>query len=140
MDNDYPLLEYKSNPFLDSLPSHSPDMDTEWCKNHCMSSVVQYIKKEMDSRGLNPRTLASAAGMNYSTLHRILHSQGEPRRTTLEPLARYFRVSIDDLFAEANTTPLTPRQRADLLYDELMTLPADQRAALLARLAESLSK
>lgn len=140
MDRDYPQLEYAGQSIIGISTNTYPVLEFEGRNNSGMSTVAEYIEAEMKARGLKPRTLAMAAGMNYSTLHRILHAQGEPRRTTLEPLAKYFKVSIDQMFSGEKPKPTTPKKRAESIYRELMTLPPDERAAVLARVAGSLSK
>lgn len=105
-----------------------------------MNSPVAFIEKQRKLRGLNPRQLATAAGMNVSTLHRILAGENEPRRSTLEPLARYFGVSVDEMFADTPQNIESVPARGSRLFNEVMDLPEAERAELLSKIAASLSR
>lgn len=57
---------------------------------------IEYLMAE---RGLNPYSLANAApGVNQPTLFRILSGESkDPRTSTLQPIADFFWVSVEDL-------------------------------------------
>jgi len=67
----------------------------------------EYIKKRIQRDKVTPLKLAKAAGMNPSTLHRIINSHGETRRKTLEPLARYWKVDVDEFFKDPKKSSTT---------------------------------
>jgi len=111
---------------------------TDTAKISRMANPADFIWREMVERGLNPLGLARAAKMNVSTVHRILNEQGEPRRKTLEPLAAFFRCSVDDMYGDdLSRPPLSPEEEADKVYDDLMSLPPALRQRVLARIAAS---
>lgn len=91
---------------------------------------------------MNPRTLAKSAGMNYSTLHRILHGQGEPRRSTLKPLARFYKVELDEFFQYQPGNTVNPLEEME--YEEikewvLRAFSAEEHADLAAALVQSVA-
>lgn len=56
------------------------------------------LKELMDSREENPHSLSNKTGVPQPTIHRILDGTSQdPRRSTLEPLARFFGVTVDEL-------------------------------------------
>lgn len=106
-----------------------------------MSKPSEFIKQRMREEGLNPRGLALAAKMNYSTLHRILNEHGEVRRSTLKPLAKYFKVSVDEFFvtrAEDESNPLDAMDYEQIKEWTLENFSADERADLANALVQSI--
>lgn len=52
----------------------------------------------LSSRNTNPNSLAEATGVPQPTIHRILTGESaDPRTKTLEPIARYFGVTVSEL-------------------------------------------
>lgn len=63
-----------------------------------MGSPRDYIVRRIKREGTNPNKLAKDAGMNPSTVHRILNEpEIETRASTLKPLARYWKVSVQEI-------------------------------------------
>ena len=61
-------------------------------------SAKDVLKRLMESRAISARKLATETGMNRSTLSSILSGTNEsPRDKTLEPLAKFFSVSLGQL-------------------------------------------
>lgn len=71
-----------------------------------MGNPADYIKHRMQVDGDSVHSLAKKAKMNHSTLHRIMHSENEVRRSTLAPLAAYYGVDVDDFYREPEQNPL----------------------------------
>lgn len=63
--------------------------------------VAQNLWRLMDSHGLNPTSLERASGVAQPTIYRILKGESQdPRTATIQPLARYFGVTVADLRAD----------------------------------------
>lgn len=61
----------------------------------------ELLRRLMADRGLNPNSLARAVHQRVKqpTIHRFLSGEAsEPRRSTLEPVAKYFNVEVDAFF------------------------------------------
>lgn len=62
---------------------------------------ISNIKALMNKHDLTIDTLAQELGLSVSTINRLLMgSKGDPRLSTLKPLAKFFGVSIDELVGE----------------------------------------
>ena len=69
--------------------------------NRPMVSVADTLRIWMKEQGLSINALARLAKVPPSTLHRIVSDDAvDPRRTTLEKIARAFGKSVDDLYGE----------------------------------------
>jgi SOS-response transcriptional repressor LexA len=59
----------------------------------------------LQQRGITATALARTTGVQQPTLHRILKgTSADPRSATLQPLADYFGVTLDDLYHRDLTT------------------------------------
>jgi hypothetical protein len=77
------------------------------------------LKELMDSREENPHSLSNKTGVPQPTIHRILDGTSQdPRRSTLEPLARFFGVTVDELcgIVKSDHRPIPA------LHQEMLTL------------------
>ena len=52
----------------------------------------------MESRGLSYRQVEIITGISKSTLHNIATGKRMPRMDTMEELAKYLHVSVEDLY------------------------------------------
>jgi hypothetical protein len=78
------------------------------------------LKELMDSREENPHSLSNKTGVPQPTIHRILDGTSQdPRRSTLEPLARFFAVTVDELCgnlrADSRSIPALHQEMLSLL-------------------------
>lgn len=77
---------------------------------YCMAHPGDLLQKLMDEHDISENALARATGVPQPTIHRILNKDSrEPRRETLRPLARYFRIDVDDFFLETKAALAKPR-------------------------------
>ena len=61
-------------------------------------SIRENLAELMRQRRMNPHSLAAATGVKQPTIYRILEGESlTPRDATLQPLASYFGVSIEQL-------------------------------------------
>lgn len=91
----------------------------------------------MESKGLNPTSLAKATGVPQPTIFRMLNGESsDPRTSTLKPIADYFMIEIDYLRSERSLTDLRFRLRGDLSPEELAREEALGKEALAASLLE----
>ena len=112
-----------------------------------MSKPAEYIKSRLAIEQINARELAHRARMNYSTLHRIINGQGEPRRSTLEPLARYWKIPVETFFQGpraktakgAKDNPLEEMHPAELTRWIMVNFSPEEQADLVAALGRSLA-
>jgi transcriptional regulator with XRE-family HTH domain len=102
------------------------------------SLLAENVQHLMDRHGLNPNSLAARLGQRppQATIFRILSGESEtPRDATLEPLARHFGVTVQQLRYERLASlsgapaPLSPQVQelaelvTQLLERGLMTAP-----------------
>lgn len=74
--------------------------------NLSMDQLRKNLRFLMESAGHNPNSLAEASGASQPNIFRILEGEsGEPRRKTIEPLANYFGVIVEDLKYKDLTQP-----------------------------------
>lgn len=62
--------------------------------------IIDRLKAEIDSPGLNRNVIAGKAGMNYSTLGRKLEGQTPFTLTEADQLAAALNISVLDLMTE----------------------------------------
>lgn len=68
------------------------------CRIFAGMNVRTNLERLIAERDTNATALAEATGVPQPTIHRILTGEtADPRTKTLEPLARYFGVSVSDL-------------------------------------------
>lgn len=68
-----------------------------------MGDVVDYVRARMQEMNMKPRKFATKAGINQSTFHRFLHRQNEPRLSTLQPIAKFFGMTVRQLIDAAES-------------------------------------
>lgn len=79
------------------------------------------------SKGMTQEDLVSAAHLTRpATLSELENGKTNPRLSTLEAVASALNVRVVDLFDDAGDDPA-----ARELYERIMALPAEQRAAFL---------
>lgn len=64
---------------------------------------AEMLKRLMASKGLNPNSLAAATNnaTKQPQIYRFLNNEvAEPKRSTWEPVAKYFKISVDAFFDE----------------------------------------
>lgn len=93
----------------------------------------QLLQLLMDTRGLNPNALADAlkGATGQPQISKYVKGQiQEPRRKTLQPIADYFRISID-AFYDPDLADQTARELGILVDDdsEFLEPPARHRVA-----------
>ena len=102
--------------------------------NRVMALIAETLQKWMKDRGLSTHALARLSNVPQTTVHRIVSGDAlEPRRTTLERIARSFGRSANDLYAESSleTPSQSLNKRSQELAAVLETLNDDQLAAIL---------
>lgn len=57
------------------------------------------IRRWRQHRGMTLKQLAEAAGLHTSSLHRMEHSQQEPKHSDLSALANAIGISLADFYA-----------------------------------------
>ncbi|AQW29109.1 helix-turn-helix transcriptional regulator [Ralstonia syzygii subsp. celebesensis] len=63
-----------------------------------MNQLSRNLTHLMNARGTNPTAVSKDTGVPQPTIHRILRGTSEdPRTSTLEPLADYFNVTVEEL-------------------------------------------
>lgn len=90
------------------------------------------LRNLMDSLGENPNSLSSKAKVPQPTIHRILDGTSQdPRRATLEPLAKYFGVTVDELCGDIRAPHTSITQEQQQMIALMSNLDKDAREALL---------
>lgn len=75
--------------------------------------LVDNLNKLMKERGLNPHSLSLKSGVPQPTIRRILEGESkEPRRDTLGKLAKFFKVTVEQLYG---VTPLNQQKLNNVL-------------------------
>ena len=97
------------------------------------------LRALMTEAGENPFSLSKKIGVPQPTLHRILAGTTvEPKRKTLDRIAKHFKVSVESLMKDGKTaTTTTPRpaeptlapDAAELLANYQKLLKLDPKAA-----------
>ncbi len=94
------------------------------------------VKELMDSAGLSEGELARRTRLQQPTVHRLISQETRsPKRETLQPIADYFGMTIDDL--EASTGPKGPKLSVvreaipPYLAEKIHKLPPKQRDYLM---------
>lgn len=60
--------------------------------------ISTILKGVRQSKGLSRRQVARDLGLNYSTLYRLEEGKTEPTLENLVSLARYYDLSLDNIF------------------------------------------
>lgn len=69
----------------------------------------------LEQKGIRPTDLARATGVPQPTVHRILEGTSkDPRSATLQPIADYFGVTLDDLYHRDITAVLPGPVKANV--------------------------
>jgi transcriptional regulator with XRE-family HTH domain len=101
--------------------------------------VAERIRMALEQTGLQQKDVAAKAGIAPSSLSRLMTAADpDPRISTLAPLARFLRVSLDSLVYDdeaAPESPLTPydtNERYRAIIDWVESLPRTEREVVLA--------
>jgi len=84
--------------------------------------VADYLRKNllalMEARSLNEAQLAREASIPQPTMHKLMSGATiDPRISTLEPIARFFGISIDQLVGKAPLDAHLVNLTSDLILD-----------------------
>jgi transcriptional regulator with XRE-family HTH domain len=74
-------------------------------KNHKFND---WLVKEMSRRGWSQSDLARSSELNRAVINKLLNGQTYPRPSTLEAIARAFRVPVEQVYRVAGLLPDIP--------------------------------
>jgi len=74
-------------------------------KNH---RFKEWLLKEMGQRGWSQSDLARSADLNRAVINKLLNGQSTPSPTTLESIARAFKMPIEGVYRFAGLLPSIP--------------------------------
>lgn len=91
------------------------EIEKNWLTPATRRAITGYIRAAREAQGLTLREAAGAAGVNFTTLHRIeAGTRGIPSVAALDSLSRAVGLDALRLRAVAITEGLTGEQRARL--------------------------
>ena len=74
-------------------------------KNH---RFKEWLLKEMGTRGWSQADLARSAELNRAVINKLLNGQSTPSPSTLESIARAFKMPVESVFRVAGLLPGIP--------------------------------
>lgn len=80
-------------------------------KNHKFND---WLVREMSKRGWSQSDLARSSELNRAVINKLLNGQTYPRPSTLEAIARAFRVPVEQVFRVAGLLPDVPESESYL--------------------------
>jgi transcriptional regulator with XRE-family HTH domain len=106
-------------------------------KNHKFND---WLIKEMNKRGWSQSDLARSSDLNRAVINKLLNGQTLPRPTTLEAIARAFKVPVEQVFRMAGILPEIPENESYLeeAIHHIRQIQDPQRKATLLLLIKAL--
>jgi transcriptional regulator with XRE-family HTH domain len=106
-------------------------------KNHKFND---WLIKEMSKRGWSQSDLARSSELNRAVINKLLNGQTLPRPSTLESIARAFKVPVEQVFRVAGLLPDIPENESYLeeVIHHIRQIQDPQRKATLLLLIKAL--
>jgi transcriptional regulator with XRE-family HTH domain len=106
-------------------------------KNHKFND---WLVREMSKRGWSQSDLARASDLNRAVINKLLNGQTLPRPSTLEAIARAFKVPVEQVFRVAGLLPEVPENDGYLeeVIHHIRQIQDPQRKATLLLLIKAL--
>ena len=74
--------------------------------------LQNWLLAEMDKRGWSQSDLARSANLNRAVINKLLNGPSVPRPSTLEAIARAFRVPVEGVYRLAGLLPEVPESES----------------------------
>jgi len=99
-------------------------------------SISKQLASLMKEHGVSQSGLSRGCGVPQPTINRILNEKTrEPRRDSVLRIAKFFDVSVESLYKEADESE-EPTDILSRTYQQIMALRPDQRKKLVAKVLE----
>ncbi|WP_081545590.1 helix-turn-helix domain-containing protein [Chromobacterium haemolyticum] len=119
------LIESMPNGNVQTHLTQSKNVFAHFCGEGTLSysfgmELKDRLQRLLDESGTNATKLAEATKLNQPTIHRILTGESkDPRHSTLEPIAKFFGISVAELRGDTPTgyyesQPITRGDRGDI--------------------------
>ena len=114
------------------------NMATSVGKNHKFND---WLIKEMNRRGWSQSDLARSSELNRAVINKLLNGQTLPRPSTLEAIARAFRVPVEQVYRMTGLLPEIPESESYLeeVVHHIRQIQDPQRKATLLLLIKALN-